>query len=204
MQPRCLMMLAALFVLAASSVALGQARFPDIPRDQLTEAQKAVSDAISSGPRGGVRGPFGPLLRSPELTDRVQKLGEYLRFNSSLSPRLNEMAILINARTWESKYEWFAHKPLAVKGGLAESIADDLAQNKRPSNMKADEEVVYDMCMALHKTHFVDDALFKRAVSVLGERGVIDLVAVSGYYTLISMVLNVAEVPLPPGAKSPW
>jgi len=198
------MMLAAIFVLASSSVALGQARFPDIPHDQLTEAQKAVSDAISSGPRGGVRGPFGPLLRSPELTDRVQKLGEYLRFNSSLSPRLNEMAILINARTWESKYEWFAHKPLAVKGGLAESIADDLAQNKRPSNMKADEEVVYDICMALHKTHFVDDALFKRAVSVLGERGVIDLVAVSGYYTLISMVLNVAEVPLPPGAKSPW
>jgi 4-carboxymuconolactone decarboxylase len=154
---------------------LGQARFPDIPRDRLTEAQKEVYDAIASGPRGGVRGPFGPLLRSPELTDRVQKLGEYLRFNSSLSPRLNEMAILINARTWESKYEWFAHKPLAVKGGLAESIADDVAQNKRPSNMKPDEEVVYDMCMALHKTHFVDDALFKRAVSVLGERGVIDL-----------------------------
>ena len=204
MQTRCLMMLAAIFVLASSSVALGQARFPDIPRDQLTEAQKEVSDAIASGPRGGVRGPFGPLLRSPELTDRVQKLGEYLRFNSSLSPRLNEMAILINARIWETKYEWFAHKPLAVKGGLAESIADDLAQNKRPSNMKADEEVVYDMCMALHKTHFVDDAVFKRAVSVLGERGVIDLVAVSGYYTLISMVLNIAEVPLPPGAKSPW
>jgi 4-carboxymuconolactone decarboxylase len=204
MQTVCLMMLAASFVLASTSVALGQARFPDIPRDQLTEALKEVHDAIASGPRGGVRGPFGPLLRSPELTDRVQKLGEYLRFNSSLSPRLNEMAILINARTWESKYEWFAHKPLAVKGGLAESITDDLAQNKRPSNMKPDEEVVYDMCMALHKTHFVDDALFKRAVSVLGERGVIDLVAVSGYYTLISMVLNVAEVSLPPGAKSPW
>ena len=204
MQTVCLMMPAAIFVLVSSSVALGQARFPDIPRDQLTEAQKEVNDAIASGPRGGVRGPFGPLLRSPELTDRVQKLGEYLRFNSSLSPRLNEMAILINARTWESKYEWFAHKPLAVKGGLAESITDDLAQNKRPSNMKPDEEVVYDMCMALHMAHFVDDALFKRAVSVLGERGVIDLVAVSGYYTLISMVLNVAEVPLPPGAKSPW
>jgi len=204
MQTVCLMMFAAIFVLVSSSVALGQARFPDIPRDRLTEAQKEVYDAIASGPRGGVRGPFGPLLRSPELTDRVQKLGEYLRFNSSLSPRLNEMAILINARTWESKYEWFAHKPLAVKGGLAESITDDLAQNKRPTNMKPDEEVVYDICMGLHKTHFVDDAVFKRAVSVLGERGVIDLVAVSGYYTLISMVLNVAEVPLPPGAKSPW
>lgn len=204
MQTVSLRQLAAFAILASSTVALGQARFPDIPRDQLTDAQKQVYDAIASGPRGGVRGPFGPLLRSPELTDRIQKLGEYLRFNSSLSPRLNEMAILINARFWESKYEWFAHKPLAVKGGLAESIADELAQGKRPSNMKPDEEVIYDVCMALHKTHFVDDALFKRAVSVLGERGVVDLVAVSGYYTLISMVLNVAEIPLPPGAKSPW
>lgn len=204
MQTISIKLLAAISILACSTVASGQARFPDIPREQLTDAQKQVYDAIASGPRGGVRGPFGPLLRSPELTDRVQKLGEYLRFNSSLSPRLNEMAILINARFWESKYEWFAHKPLAVKGGLAESIADELAQGKRPSNMKPDEEVVYDVCMALHKTHFVDDSLFKRAVSVLGERGVVDLVAVSGYYTLISMVLNVAEIPLPPGAKSPW
>ena len=110
-----------------------QARFPNIPREQLTEAQKQVYDAIAGGPRGGVRGPFGPLLRSPELADRVQKLGEYLRFNSSLPPRLNEMAILINARFWESKYEWNAHKPFALKGGLAESIADDLAQNGAPA-----------------------------------------------------------------------
>ena len=195
---------ALLLVFASSTVAWGQTRFPNIPRNQLSEAQKQVYDAIAGGPRGGVRGPFGPLLRSPELTDRVQKLGEYLRFNTSLPPRLNEMAILINARFWESKYEWHAHKPLAVKGGLAESLAEELAQNQRPRNMKADEEVVYDMCMALHKTHFVDDALFKRAIDLLGERGVIDLIAVSGYYTLISMVLNVAETPLPAGASSPW
>ncbi|HEV7476607.1 MAG TPA: carboxymuconolactone decarboxylase family protein [Burkholderiales bacterium] len=204
MQTVSLKVLAAVFVFASSTFALGQARFPDIPRDQMTEAQKHVYDAIASGPRAGVRGPFGPLLRSPELTDRVQKLGEYLRFNSSLPPRLNEMAILINARFWESKYEWFAHKPLAVKGGLAEAITADLALNKRPGNMKPDEEVVYDLCTALHKTHFVDDALFKRAVGALGERGVVDLVAVSGYYTLVSMVLNVAEIPLPAGASSPW
>ena len=205
MQTTSLKALAALLlVFASSTAAWGQTRFPNTPRDQLSEAQKEVYDAIAGGPRGGVRGPFGPLLRSPELTDRVQKLGEYLRFNSSLPPRLNEMAILINARFWESKYEWHAHKPLAVKGGLAESLAEELAQNKRPPNMKADEEVVYDMCMALHKTHFVDDALFKRAIDLLGERGVIDLVAVSGYYTLISMVLNVAEIPLPAGASSPW
>jgi 4-carboxymuconolactone decarboxylase len=112
--------------------------------------------------------------------------------------------IRINARFWDSKYEWSAHKPLAVKGGLSESIADELAQNKRPTNMKPDEELVYDFCTTLHRQHFVNDALFKRAVAILGEPGVIDLVGVSGYYTLVSMVLNVAEIPLPPGEKSPW
>jgi 4-carboxymuconolactone decarboxylase len=180
----------------------------------MTEAQKRVFDSIASGPRaavrsslgpdGAVRGPWGPLLLSPELTDRLQKVGEYLRFNSSLPARLSEFAIIINARFWDSKYEWSSHKPLAIKGGLAESIASDLAQNKRPANMKPDEELVYDFCTTLHREHFVPDPLFKRAVAMLGERGVMDLIGVSGYYTLISMVLNVAEIPLPAGEKSPW
>ena len=179
-------------------------RFPDLKREQMTDAQKRVYDAIASGPRGSVYGPCGPLLRSPELADRAQKLGEYLRFNTSLPARLNEFAIIINARFWESKYEWYVHMPLAVKGGLAQSTADDLAGNRRPANMKPDEELVYDFCTTLHRQHFVDDALFKRATATLGEEGVMDLIGVSGYYTLISMVLNVAEVPIPPDAKSPW
>jgi len=179
-------------------------RFPGLKRDQLTDVQKRVYDSLVDGPRGGVHGPFGPLLRSPELADRVLKLSDYLRFNASLPARLNEFAILISARFWESKYEWYAHKPLALKGGMAESIANDLAQNKRPANMKPDEELVYDFCTTLHRQHFVDDALFKRAVAMLGEQGVVDLIAVSGYYTLVSMVLNVAEIPIPPGERSPW
>ena len=178
-------------------------RFPEIKREQMTDAQKRVYDEIASS-RGGVRGPFGVLLRSPELADRWQRLGEYVRFKTSLPPRLNEFAILITARVWGSKYEWFAHRPLAIKGGLAESIAEDLAQNKRPANMKPDEEVVYDFCTTLHREHFIDEALFKRAMETLGERGVIDLVAVSGFYAAVSMVLNVAEIPIPPDGKSPW
>jgi 4-carboxymuconolactone decarboxylase len=170
----------------------------------MTETQKRVYESIAGGPRGGVRGPFNALLRSPELADRVQKVGEYLRFNSALPPRLNELAILINARFWGSKYEWYAHRPLAEKGGLAPAIADDIARNARPTSMQADETVVYEFCTALHTTHGVDDVLFKRAVGALGERGVIDLIGVSGYYTLVSMVLNVADIPLPPGAASPW
>ena len=178
-------------------------RFPEIKREQMTDAQKRVYDEIA-GSRGGVRGPFGPLLRSPELADRWQRLGEYVRYKTSLPARLNEFAIIITARVWGSKYEWYAHKPLAIKGGLAESIAEDLAQNKRPANMKPDEELVYDFCTTLHREHFVDEALFKRGMETLGERGLIDLVAVSGFYVAVSMVLNVAEIPIPPGEKSPW
>ena len=179
-------------------------RFPDLPKEGMTDAQKRVYEAIAGGPRGSVRGPFAVLLRSPELADRVQKLGEHLRFHSTLPARLNEFAILINARFWGSKYEWYAHRPLALKGGLAESIADDVANGRRPAGMKDDEALVFDFCSVLHRQHFVDDALFTRAVSVLGEQGVVDLIGVSGYYTLVSMVLNVAEVPLPTGVASPW
>ena len=179
-------------------------RFRELPKDGMTDAQKRVYDAIAGGPRGSVRGPFAVLLRSPELADRAQKLGEHLRFNSTLPPRLNEFAILINARFWGSKYEWYAHRPLALKGGLAESIADDVANGRRPAGMKDDEALVFDFCSVLHRQHFVDEAPFQRAVSTLGEQGVVDLIGVSGYYTLVSMVLNVAEVPLPAGVASPW
>ena len=179
-------------------------RFPELAIDQMTEAQRRVHQSIASGPRGGVRGPFDALLRSPELADRVQKVGEYLRFGTALPARLNELAILVNARFWGSKYEWYAHRPLALKGGLAESAADDLARNQRPAHMQPDEALVYDFCTALHTRHAVDDALFDRAVTLLGERGVMDLIGVSGYYTLVSMVLNVADIPLPAGATSPW
>ena len=179
-------------------------RFPDLSPDRMTEAQKGLAEAVPSGPRGGIRGPFAVLLRSPELADRAQKLGEHLRFHSSLPARLNEFAIIINARFWESKYEWFAHRPLAVKAGLAEAIADAVAKGQRPHGMKEDEALVYDFCTTLHRRHFVDDALFERARTLLGDQGVVDLIGVSGYYTLVSMVLNVAEIPLPAGTPPPW
>ncbi len=178
-------------------------RFPDLKREQMTAEQKRVYDEIAAS-RGSVRGPLGVLLRSPELADRWQRLGEYVRYKTSLPARLNEFVILITARLWGSKYEWYAHKPLAIKGGLAEAVAEDLAQNKRPANMKPDEELVYDFCTVLHRQHSVDDELFQRATETLGERGLIDLVAVSGFYVAVSTVLNVAEIPIPPGEKSPW
>ena len=149
------------------------------------------------------RGPFNTYLRSPELGDRLQKVGEYVRFNTSIPQRLNEFAILITARHWTSQYEWYAHLPLALKAGLEPKIAAELALKQRPKNMKDDEAAVYDFCTQLHRNKKVGDAAYKRAVALFGERGVMDLIGVSGYYTAVSMTLNVAEVAVPAGQKNP-
>ncbi len=188
----------------ATAQTTGSTRFPELKPEQMTETQKRVYEGIVGGPRGAARGPFNALLRSPDLADHVQKLGAYCRFKSSLPARLNELAILVNARFWESKYEWHAHRILALTAGLDEALADAIARKQRPASMKPDEALVYDFCTALHHQHFVDDGLFKRAVGMFGEGGVMDLVGVSGYYTLVSMVLNVADVPLPAGVPAPW
>ena len=201
----------------AGNALLAQAgdRFPILQADKLTPEQTKVMQALLAGPRGGgnvtpeaverilQRGPFNAWLRSPDLGDRLQKVGEYIRFNTSLSLRLNEFAILITARHWTSQYEWFAHLPLALKAGLDPKIAADLAQNKRPANMKDDEATVYDFSTQLHRTRKVTDKTYKKGVELFGERGVMDLIGVNGYYTAVSMTLNVAEVPLPAGEKNP-
>jgi 4-carboxymuconolactone decarboxylase len=178
-------------------------RFKKLAESELDPAQLKVYRELMAGPRGGVRGPFNALLRSPVLVDRVQKLGEFLRFESSLSARLNEFAILITARHWNAQYEWFAHYPHALKGGLKPEVAADLAQGKRPANMQDDEAIVYDFCTELHQKKSVSDAIFATAVKKFGERGVVDLIGVSGYYTLVSMVLNVDRQPLPEGTPLP-
>ena len=178
-------------------------RFKKLAESELDPAQLKVYRELMAGPRGGVRGPFNALLRSPVLVDRVQKLGEFLRFESSLSARLNEFAILITARHWNAQYEWFAHYPHALKGGLKPEVAADLAQGKRPANMQDDEAIVYDFCKELHESKSVSDATYDVALKKFGERGVVDLIGVSGYYTLVSMVLNVDRQPLPDGTSPP-
>jgi 4-carboxymuconolactone decarboxylase len=185
-------------------------RFPIIPPDQMNAEQKKLFETILSGPRaqnyGGdaanhvlKRGPFNAWMRSPEFGLKIQAVGEQIRFKSSIPKHLNEFAILITAREWTSQYEWYAHHALAMKAGLDPKIAEELAAGKRPANMKEDEAAVYDFCTQLHRTKKVDDATFKRAKALFGEQGVIDLIGVSGYYTAVSMTLNVAEVPVPGG-----
>ena len=195
----------ALALLALGTTAMAQEgpRFKPLSPEEMSEAQRKVYQEIAGGPRGGVRGPFNALLRSPELADRAQKMGEYIRFNTSLPPRLSELAILVTARYWSSQYEWFAHAPLAAKGGLAPSVIADLQSGNRPGAMSADEAAVYDFCAELHEKKTVSDATYRRALELFGERGVVDLIGVSGYYTLVSMVLNVARHPLPEGAAAP-
>jgi len=196
-------MIAATMVALAATADAQEPRFKPLGADGMTDAQRKVYAEIAGGPRGGVRGPFNALLRSPELADRAQKMGEYIRFNSSLPARLNEFAILVTARYWGSQYEWYAHHPLALKAGLSPGVAADLAQGRRPAEMKDDEAAVYDFCRELHEKKSVSDAAFKAALDRFGERGVVDLIGVSGYYTLVSMVLNVDRHPLPGGAPAP-
>jgi 4-carboxymuconolactone decarboxylase len=183
--------------------ALAEDRFPPLDPAQMTPAQRQVYDAIASGPRGGVRGPFNTWLRSPETGDRLQRVGEHLRFRSVIPTALNEFAILITARAWDAPYEWYAHYPLAVKAGLPEAVAAELAQGKRPGNMTEDQALVYDFLTELHRNHGVSDASFNALKARFSEQGVVDLIAVSGYYVAVAMTLNVAQVKLPDGVPNP-
>jgi 4-carboxymuconolactone decarboxylase len=137
------------------------------------------------------------------MADKLQKVGEQIRFHSSVPHRLNEFAILITARAWNARYEWYAHYPLALQAGLAPAVAADLAQGRRPHGMSADEAAVYDFCTELRRDKQVGDATFAAVQQVLGDQGVIDLIAVNGYYDLVSMTLNTAQVPTPEGGALP-
>ncbi|MGA7983998.1 MAG: carboxymuconolactone decarboxylase family protein [Burkholderiales bacterium] len=178
-------------------------RLPPLSKHDMDEAQQRVYDAIVAGPRGGVRGPFDALLRSPELADRLQKVGACVRFESSLPARLAELAILVTARHWGAQYEWYAHRRLAEKAGLAPAIAEDIAEGRRPAAMQADEAAIFEFCRELHETKHVSDAAWNAALERFGERGVIDLIGTCGYYTLVSMVLNATRHPLPEGVAPP-
>ena len=206
---------ALLMLVAAVTAAAAGERFPILQPDQMNPEQKKLLEALLAGPRGGGnasseavqkmlrRGPFNAWMRSPDLGNRLQNVGEYIRYNTSLPLRLNEFAILITAREWTSQYEWYAHYPLAMKAGLEAKVADELALGRRPSAMSDDEAAVYEFCIQLHRTRKVDNATFNRALARFGEQGVVDLIGVSGYYTAVAMTLNVAQVMPPEGAPLP-
>jgi 4-carboxymuconolactone decarboxylase len=176
-------------------------RFKPLTYETMTAEQKALTDHIMSGPRASMGGPFNALLRSPEMGDLAQQLGAYVRFKSSLPRHLNEMAIIMTARVWTAQYEWYVHKQAALTAGLNPAIVDAIAANRRPAAMKPDEQALYEFTKELLDTKHVGDATFQNAVKAFGEKGVVDLVGVTGYYGMVSALLNVDRYPLPAGVK---
>jgi 4-carboxymuconolactone decarboxylase len=172
-----------------------QDRMPPLAAGKMTDAQRKAAAEMIAGPRKGVKGPFIPLLRSPELMDRLQKVGEYLRFQSSLEQRISELIMLIVSRDWTQHFEWFVHVPLGRKAGISEDTIAALAEGRRPSGMSEDEELAYDFCVELLRNKGVSETTYRRAVMKFGENGVIDMIGVAGYFTTVSMVMNVAHSP---------
>jgi 4-carboxymuconolactone decarboxylase len=179
-------------------------RLPPIPSEQLTAAQRSAAEALVRGRRGALFGPFVAMLRSPELLDRSQRLGEYLRYDSAIPPRLRELAILLVARHFRQGYEWHVHAPAAAQAGLASVTIDDIAAGRRPEHLQPDESVVYEFCIQLLSEHAVSDATYANARTLLEEQGLIDLCSVCGYYGMLALIMNVARTALPPGAAVPW
>ena len=176
-------------------------RMPAIAPEKMTEAQKKAAAEISSGPRGALRGPFQAFLRSPALMSPFQKVGEYLRYGCPLERRICEMATLIAARFWTQSYEWQAHYTHALNAGLKAEIADVIAEGRRPVGMAEDEAVVYDTLTEALEHKGLCDASYARAIKQFGEQGLVDLLAIAGYYGMLALILNVARTALPEGKK---
>lgn len=178
-------------------------RLAPIPPDRLTPLQQQAAQAIIEGPRGALYGPFVPLLRSPELMEHAQRMGEYLRYRSAIGTRLSELAILVTARHWNQQVEWAIHAPIAAREGIAAAIIDAIAQGRRPDGMAPDEAVVHDFCMELQRDKRVSDAAYGAALAAFGEQGVVDLLGLNGYYTFLAMVMNGAQTAAPPSPAAP-
>lgn len=181
----------------------GADRLPPLPSAQWSEAQRREAQAIIDGPRGALISPFVPLLRSPELMGHAQRMGEYLRYRSALPLRLSELAILDVARRWSQPVEWAIHAPIARAQGVAAATVDALAAGRAPTGLPEDEAALLAFCDELQRRHAVSDATWQRALLAFGETGVVDLLGLVGYYTMLAMVMNAARTPAPPGPTLP-
>lgn len=179
-------------------------RVPEVRPETMTEAQRSVAQEIVSGPHARIVGPYHAWLQSPELARRVRSLSEFIRFKTSLPPRLSELAILISGRYWKAEFEYYAHARLAKKAGLEDAVIAAIATQRRPAFKQRDEEIVYDFCTELYETRRVSDATYQRALDALGLTAIVEIVATAGYYSMVSLTLNAFQVPLPPGEPSPF
>ncbi len=172
--------------------------------DTLAPDERRVWDMIASSPRGRVEGPLRVWVKSPAFAEKAQALGAFCRFGSSLPARLSELAILTTGAHWQAGFEWYAHLPLAIAGGLAPEIAESIRKGETPKFTKADEAAVHAFATELITRKRVSDGTYAATVALIGERGTIDLVGILGYYALISMTINAFEVALPEGVEDPF
>ena len=178
-------------------------RFPPLALKDKSATQQELYKRRMVGPWADLRGPFNAFMRNPAMADKALELGNHIRHGNSLPDALVELAILVTGRHWSAQYEWWAHYKRAKEAGLPMHIADAIAENKRPTGMRPDEELVYDFSIELHRTQQVGDATWARAKALFSEAQILDLVATCGFYVLISMVLNVARAGIPGGEEPP-
>ena len=178
-------------------------RFAQPTLEQLNPEQQAVAAEVLRQSSAGLGGPYGMLIKSPELLKRYLTMTDYLRQKTSLPRRLNEMAILLEARIWDAQYEWWAHEPLARKAGLPDAIISDIRDGRRPSSMQPDEAIVYDVVTELLNKRQLSDDSFGKAKQILGEQQVVDLVAVTGFYVMVSAVIIAGRIAIPNGGPPP-
>ena len=178
-------------------------RMPPMTPAQMTPAQKAAAEQFEKERGMPIGGPFVPLSRSPDVLQMATHIGKYLRTQSPVPTRLSELATLITARRWSQNFEWYAHEGIARHAGLGEGVIKAIAEGRHPDSvadgMADDEATVYAFCTETHRNGAVRDATYARAKTLLGEQGVIDLVAICGYYTLLAFAMNIARTPLPEG-----
>ena len=177
-------------------------RLPVLTEDKLDHAQRALLESMRAGPRGArvkLGGPFGVYMHAPQYGEMTQRLGAFVRFKTSLEPRLSEFAILCTARMWRAQYEWHAHAPIAEQAGVKPDVIRDIKAGRMPKKAAKDERAIFDFIQELYKKRRVGERNYKRVQSLLGDRGTVELVGILGYYTAVSMILNVFNVPLPDG-----
>jgi 4-carboxymuconolactone decarboxylase len=196
-------------LLSAGAVALSliigyahaQERFPAVPPASYDEAQKkAAADFLATRKRE-VYGPFARLMHSPELMTVARSMGDYLRFKSAIGTTLSELVILVTAREWGQDYEWDVHAPIALKQGIKKEIVDAIRDGRRPTGMSDDEEMCYDFSIELHRNKRVSDVTYERVFKRFGNKGVVDIVGINGYYTFLAMAMNTDRMPISPQGK---
>ena len=176
-------------------------RLPTISPDQYNSEQKAAAEDFLKTRKVPVFGPFEPLMHSPEVMTQARSMGDYLRYRSALGNTLSELVILITAREWSQDYEWYVHYPIAIKAGISKEIGEAIKDGRRPTGMSSDVEMVYDFSIELHRNKRVSDQTFQRVEQRFGKKGVVDLVGINSYYTLLAMQMNVAQYQVPKGAE---